>query len=141
LSDEQSLVREWSVSGLAALGEEAAPVLPALVPLLDDSSVSVRIEAAHLIARLDTGAARAKALRLLAAHLDSDAPWVAPRAARALELLGEISRPTITAMQSALRERGAGFQGTPKGPRPVHLSLEFSLRSALKALEKPTQTE
>lgn len=132
LGDEHSAVRCWAVTGLEALGDEAIGAMDALAPLLKDDAASVRIEAAHLIARLDDGDRLAAALDTLATELDSPNEWAAAQAARALELLGEKARPKIEPMRTALRERTTGFFLQPKGPRPASYGLEFSLLTALE---------
>jgi len=126
LADTDASVRYWAAVGLAALGDDTAP----LRPLLKDCAASVRIVAAEALIRQS---ADPVALDLLATELDSRNEWAATRAARALELLGEKARPKLEIMRDALKRRTSGFFGK-EGPDPANYGLEFSLTMALKAL-------
>lgn len=98
--------------------------------LLNDESVSVRIEAAELLATLTDSP---EALDLLATELESPNEWAACRAARALELLGDRASSQAESMQAAFNAR------VPKDPRKaktegINYGFEFSLRTALENL-------
>jgi uncharacterized sulfatase len=138
LADEHFAIRRWAVIGLAALGDEARSALSEMKPLLGDPAASVRIEAAHLIASLDDGDSCARALDVLVTELDSANTFAAAESARALELLGDKARPKLAEMRRALRERADGFEHKPKGPRPAHYGLEFSLLTALERFGETT---
>ncbi len=136
LTEENAAVRYWAVLGLASLGAKARAALPALRSLLADPAASVRIEAAHLLAKL--GDSETASLDLLAYELDSENDWTAARAARALELLGEKARPKLSRIDEVLKERTSGFFLKPTRSRPANYGLEFSLLSALEGLgEQP----
>ena len=133
LGNSHPYVRYWAVVGLAALpDDEVRPATGQVQNLLNDPSVSVRIEAASLSVRL---AGSPAALDVLVRELQNPNEWAASRAARALERLGEKSRPVINEMRAALEQRSAGFIGpTAKGTDPITHSFQFSLEAALNRL-------
>lgn len=121
LRDDQPIVRYWAVVGLAGLGDDARDALPRVIAAMQDSVPSVRIEAAWLVAELTKSE---EATAILANELDHPNQWVACRAARALELLGEAAHPHQETMQRVLQERGD----------QANYGLRFSLQTALEKL-------
>lgn len=125
LKDSDSAVRYWAAIGLRAQGPQAAKARDALVAALSDSSASVRIEAAGVLAAQGESS---EALRVLTAELSSPSPDAAVRAARALQLLGDKARPALPAMQAALEKAQQG-QGDPA------MYIRFALEPAAKGLQ------
>jgi len=124
LHDANSAVRYWSVVGLHALRAAARPALGDLRSAMKDPAASVRIEAAWAVAELEGSP---DALALLAGELQNPQPWVAMRAARALELLGAKARPQLDAIRRALGQ-------APK----FDYSFQMSLMSTLENLTGKT---
>ncbi|NIM47675.1 MAG: sulfatase-like hydrolase/transferase [Gemmatimonadales bacterium] len=106
LADEDAAVRYWGATGLAALGGDAAPAVPALRLRLQDESPAVRLAAAEVMCRLgyeDVG------LPVLAAGLEHDDITVQLHAAQVLLVIGEKARPIIQEMRAAI-QRSEGLQ-------------------------------
>ncbi len=117
LRDPNSSVRYWAAVGIHALKQKAGSALPDLKMAMEDSARSVRIEAAWAVADLEDSA---EAMSLLVSELDSANEWAACRAARALAMLGEKTRPYLAALRGALARA-----------RAVNYGFEFSLRTAI----------
>jgi len=137
-TDEHPVVRYWAAKGLTAYAGTADSTRDLLLAALDDAAPSVRIIAAEALAQLDDAERSPLALQRLVNELNHRNPWVACRAARALELLGERARPHLATMQQAMERRSAGFVDGKPGPDKVNYGLEFSLRTAVKKL-RPLQ--
>lgn len=129
LQDPDGAVRYWAAVGLRALGRPAAAAEQALERALDDSSPSVRVQAAAALANLGRTDG---ALRTLTAELRSEQGDVVLHAARALELMGEQARPAIAAMQASLESEAAKAE-------PLGMFIRFSLNAALKKLGTPAR--
>ena len=117
-------VRYWAVVTLLKSEKQALNALPQISKLLDDPSASVRIEVAPFVVTHGKAPDADRALDLLARELDSPNEWAACRAAHALELLGERSRPKMDAMRAALDAR----------KKNLNYGFEFALTSALEKL-------
>ena len=124
LADPDSAVRFWATTALMAMGEDAAPALPALRRLLDDKSASVRLAAAEAVCRLG---ASESALPVVAAALNSDSPAVRLQAAIVLAAIGGQARPVLPSVQTALS----------KEPRKGDYSMY--IRWALERVVRQTQ--
>jgi len=128
LGDADGGVRYWAAIGLRARGARAASARAAIAKALDDSSASVRIEAAAILASLgDSG----RPLGLLAAELRGKDANAALHAARALELLGEKAQPVAAAMREVLD----AVKKSPRAGDP-ELFIRFALEAALAKLDK-----
>ena len=127
LAHVDSGVRYWAAVGLHAQGQRAATARAAILKALADSSASVRIEAAAVLASLGDSD---RPLRLLVAELRSSDANAAVHAARTLELLGETARPVIAQMRETL-------SAVKKPARAGDLSLfiQFALQGALEKLD------
>jgi len=124
LDDPDPAVRYWSAVGLNALAREAAPAADALANALEDASAPVRIESATALCRLGQPAA---GLAALERDLLADDLRVVLRAARALELLGEIALPALATMENVLAT-ARKQSGDPA------MFVRFALEPAVKAL-------
>jgi hypothetical protein len=98
LRDDDPAVRWWGVTGLLALGADAAPARPALLTALDDSSPDVRITAAETLARLGVVD---RALPVLEAALQLDKVFIRLAALNAALRLGPAARPLLPAIHAA----------------------------------------
>jgi arylsulfatase A-like enzyme len=124
LQDADSAVRYWALVGLRAQGPRAAAARAAIAKALDDSSATVRIEAADVLTSLGDGR---RPLEVLLAELRGSDAYAAVHAARTLELLGERARPAAAAMRDMLdaaKRRGGDSD----------LYLQFALQAALEKL-------
>ena len=117
------LVRYWAVIGLRNVAELSAAGRETLRGLMDDDSPTVRVEAAAALARAgETG----RPLELLATELRDDNQERVLRAARQLELLGEVARPTVEVM----KEVHPQWMDMSRGS--LTLFINFSLDASLK---------
>lgn len=99
LSDPDPTVRYWAAVGLRVAGPDAAGAREALQKALDDESSPVRVEAAGiLVARWEDRAA----LDRLVGMLGTDDEDAVVHASRALQLLGEKTRPALPALREVL---------------------------------------
>ena len=99
LGDPDPTVRYWAAVGLRAAGPEVTSAKIALQKALSDNSLSVRVEAAGVLAaRLDDRAAIDRLVEILRSN-DENAQL---HAARTLQMLGEKGRPALGAMQEVL---------------------------------------
>lgn len=96
LTDANSIVRYWAAVGFSANKKAARDSRKELLPLLNDSSAAVRVEAAGAL--LATNDAKAAAEILVHEILDSDLN-AALHAARILELAGEPARPYLAELR------------------------------------------
>jgi uncharacterized sulfatase len=101
LKSENASLRYWGAIGLGALenGLTKSSVM-ALKKALEDSSPSVRIEAANALIR--NGKAE-PALPVLIGELDHQNLIVVTHAARTIELLGEVAKKALPAMKACLK--------------------------------------
>ena len=119
--------RYWAVIALRAGGHQNRGLL---VDYLDDISASVRIEVADWLAQEE--AHRKLALERLTSELAHEDWWVALRACRAIELLGEAARPALPSMKKLYAENR-----TRKGDGPFYLA--FSSGAFLDGLGEDTR--
>jgi hypothetical protein len=101
LKSENASIRYWGAIGLGALenGLTKSSIM-ALKKALEDSSPSVRIEAANALIR--NGKAE-PALPVLIGELDHQNLIVVTHAARTIELLGELAKKALPAMKACLK--------------------------------------
>jgi uncharacterized sulfatase len=101
LKSENASIRYWGAIGLGALenGLTKSSIM-ALKKALEDSSPSVRIEAANALIR--NGKAE-PALTVLIGELDHQNLIVVTHAARTIELLGELAKKALPAMKACLK--------------------------------------
>lgn len=127
LEHPMSMVRYWSVIGLygAALAGDGE-MRARLRERLADPSVSVRIEAAGLLATVGDPAA---SLTLLARELQHPQVEARLHAMRTLELLGETARPLTAAIEAARREALRNPDS-----HPCWMFVQFSAEAALERL-------
>ena len=127
LKSANPIERYWAILALRAGGYEHRDNL---VDYLEDISASVRIEAADWLAW--GGSGQKAALDRLVKELNHEDWWVALRACRAIELLGEKARGALPAMKKLYLENR-----TQKGDGPFYLA--FSAGAFLDGLGEKTQ--
>jgi N-sulfoglucosamine sulfohydrolase len=118
-------VRYWAASALFATGARGEKTAR---KALQDNAAVVRIEAAAALMKLSDAH---DALAVLKNELESEQPEVALHAARALELLGNKSRPVQAAMEKALKH---AQQNEPHSE--IFMFIRFSLEAALENLQR-----
>jgi len=101
LSDPDSGVRFWAVTGLLNNLPEAKPYTSEITKLLNDSSPTVQIAAAELLCGL--GAAK-DALPVLEIWITDERSWLALYAARTAQMIGKTSQPMKPAIQAAIEK-------------------------------------
>jgi HEAT repeat protein len=101
LESDEPAVRFWAATGLAALGQQAAPASTELIAALQDPAPNVRIAAAEALCKLDRVG---DALPVLIASLRHETPFIRLRAMNVLDDLGEMARPALPAMKAAKME-------------------------------------
>ncbi len=129
LGDEDSAVRFWAATGLAALGEDADAdeAIEPLQTALKDPCPNVRFAAAEALCRL--GRAEG-AIEVLAEGLKHDDPRTCLAAAIGLNAVGERARPAVAQIGSTIaRHQGAG---------DYPMFIRWSLQRALEIIERPT---
>ena len=125
LTDAHDGVRYWAAVGFRARSELAEEDRVALRSALMDQSAVVRIEAAAALAQ--NGEAKT-ALPTLVTALHDDSLEIALHAARALEMLGPVAKPTRGDMKDVLTKvRPAEDAGDT-----MAMFIRFSLEGALK---------
>jgi uncharacterized sulfatase len=131
LGHDDPSVRYWAAVGLAARGKAAEPARRALERALGDACVTVRIEAAGALARLEgDDKSREPALEILARSLADASLDVRLHAARTLQLLGPTARPVLPAIKAALADAAARENAAHQ-----NLYIRFALGAAVRALE------
>jgi arylsulfatase A-like enzyme len=100
LGDPSEPIRWWAAQGCAMLSAGSAPAEAALRRCLDDKSGAVQIAAAEALARL--GKTDGALPVLLRWAQQGASPPFAVQAANVLDRLGEVVRPELPALQSAL---------------------------------------
>jgi N-sulfoglucosamine sulfohydrolase len=113
LSDPDSGVRFWAVTGLLNNLAESQPHLTEIGQLLHDSSPTVQIAAAELLCMLGSPK---EALPVLEKWITDDRLWLALYAARTVQMIGEEAQPIKQAIQAAI-ERMAVDPGN-RNPHP-----------------------
>jgi HEAT repeat protein len=126
LSDPDDGIRYWAAVGLRARSNLTEADRGALRTALQDSSPTVRIEAAAALAAAGESDV---ALPVLRAGLQDRSTVVALHAARALELLGDLARPLRPDLLKALATAGA----QEKAGDDYAMFIRFALESALEA--------
>ena len=101
LSDTDSGVRFWAVTGLRNNLQEAKSYVTELTMLLNDSSPTVQIAAAEVLCGL--GASK-DALPVLEKWMNDERPWLALYAARTVQMIGKEAQPLKPAIQSAIEK-------------------------------------
>lgn len=101
LNSENASIRYWGAIGLGALenGLTKSSIM-ALKKALEDSSPSVRIEAANALVRAENSE---PALSRLIEELDHKNLIVVTHAARTIELLGDLAKKAAPAMEACLK--------------------------------------
>ena len=132
LGDKDPTVRYWAAVGIVGQGDGARSAKPALRKALDDDSPPVRAMAAQaLCAMQECG----QALTVLGDLLEDDRPYVALRAANAIDHLDEKAAPLLPRLRtyaaSTASLRGREFFG--KAPFP-----HWVLRHAIPQIEAAT---
>jgi uncharacterized sulfatase len=101
LKSENASIRYWGAIGLEALdGNLDTPQISALKIALEDSSPSVRIEAANALIRAGNPE---PALSRLIQELDHKNLIVVTHAARTIELLSDLAKKAVPAMEACLK--------------------------------------
>ena len=101
LKSENASIRYWGAIGLEALeGKLDTPQISALKIALEDSSPSVRIEAANALIRAGNPE---PALSRLIQELDHKNLIVVTHAARTIELLSDLAKKAVPAMEACLK--------------------------------------
>jgi N-sulfoglucosamine sulfohydrolase len=108
LENSDCAVRYWAVTGLEALGPEAAPATEALKKALEDASPNVRFAAAGVLCKLGSCS---EALPVLASGLRDPRQVVALHAARTLQGLGDKACPLARLME-AVRAQCTNLDGS-----------------------------
>lgn len=101
LSDPDSGVRFWAVTGLLNDLAEAKKFLPEISSLLADSSPTVQIAAAELLCKLGSPK---EALPVLKNWITDDRMWLALHAARTVQMIGIEAQPLKQAIQAAIEK-------------------------------------
>jgi N-sulfoglucosamine sulfohydrolase len=99
LSDPDSGVRFWAVTGLRNNLPEAKSWLEDIKKLLNDDSPTVQIAAAELLCGL--GASK-DALPVLEKWITDERPWLALFAARTVQMIGKEAQPMKQTIQAAI---------------------------------------
>ena len=101
LNSENASIRYWGTIGLGAIESKLPPTaISALKIALEDSSPSVRIEAANALVRAGNPE---PALSSLIQELDHKNLIVVTHAARTIELLGNLAKKAVPAMEACLK--------------------------------------
>ena len=101
LKSENATIRYWGATGLGAIESKLPPTaISALKMALEDSSPSVRIEAANALVRAGNSE---PALSILIQELDHKNLIVVTHAARTIELLGDLAKKAVPAMEACLK--------------------------------------
>ena len=101
LKSENDSIRYWGAIGLGAhMNQLTTPSISALKIALEDSSPSVRIEAANALVRAGKSEL---ALSRLIEELDHKNLIVVTHAARTIELLGDLAKKAGPAMEACLK--------------------------------------
>jgi N-sulfoglucosamine sulfohydrolase len=101
LSDPDSGVRFWAVTGLLNNLEGSKPHLTEISQLLNDSSPTVQIAAAELLCKLGSPK---EALPVLEKWIADDRMWLALYAARTVQMIGKEAQPIKQAIQAAIEK-------------------------------------
>ncbi|MEM9015945.1 MAG: sulfatase-like hydrolase/transferase [Verrucomicrobiota bacterium] len=123
--------RYWGVIAARHAFPDDKETLELLYDRMDDISAPVRIEMAQWMATV-SDEHRAEALRVLSRELEHPEWWVALRACRSIELLGEKARPLLPFMKRVYRT-------TRNGQGDGALFLAFSAGAYLDALGEKTE--
>ena len=101
LNSENASIRYWGTIGLGAIESKLPPTaISALKIALEDSSPSVRIEAANALVRAGNSE---PAISILIQELDHKNLIVVTHAARTIELLGDLAKKAVPAMEACLK--------------------------------------
>jgi len=101
LKSENATIRYWGATGLGAIESKLPPTaISDLKIALEDSSPSVRIEAANALVRAGNSE---PALSILIQELDHKNLIVVTHAARTIELLGDLAKKAVPAMEACLK--------------------------------------
>ncbi len=101
LKSENATIRYWGATGLGSIESKLPPTaISALKMALEDSSPSVRIEAANALVRAGNSE---PALSILIQELDHKNLIVVTHAARTIELLGDLAKKAVPAMEACLK--------------------------------------
>ena len=101
LKSENATIRYWGATGLGAIESKLPPTaISALKIALEDSSPSVRIEAANALVRAGNSE---PAISILIQELDHKNLIVVTHAARTIELLGNLAKKAVPAMEACLK--------------------------------------
>lgn len=129
LNDRDDTIRQLSAQGLLVLGKQAAGQVDQLSKLLrDDSSESVRFQAAFTLRHVDPEGTRS--VPELARALDDKSPEVRSAAARALGELGPKAMGAVAALVARLDDRGIRLEMESidnYGPREVRVDVAEAL--------------
>lgn len=90
LLDPDESTRRCAAETLGEYGPAAKGALPALVPLLDDSTRGVRLAIARVIWQIDSDSARVMPVILSELRAPLDADWMPERTVKAVKLLADI---------------------------------------------------
>jgi N-sulfoglucosamine sulfohydrolase len=101
LSDPDSGVRFWAVTGLLNNLEGSKPHLTEISQLLNDSSPTVQIAAAELLCKLGSPK---EALPVLEKWITDDRMWLALYAARTVQMIGKEAQPMKQSIQAAIEK-------------------------------------
>ena len=101
LKSENATIRYWGATGLGAIESKLPPTaISDLKIALEDSSPSVRIEAANALVRAGNSE---PAISILIQELDHKNLIVVTHAARTIELLGDLAKKAVPAMEACLK--------------------------------------
>ena len=101
LKSENATIRYWGATGLGAIESKLPPTaISDLKIALEDSSPSVRIEAANALVRAGNSE---PAISILIQELDHKNLIVVTHAARTIELLGNLAKKAVPAMEACLK--------------------------------------
>lgn len=101
LSDPDSGVRFWAVTGLINAVDEANAYEGEITPLLNDNSPTVQIAAAELLCKMGKPH---EALSILEKYITDDRLWLALYAARTVQMIGKEAQPLKPAIQAAIEK-------------------------------------
>lgn len=120
LRDSNSAIRYWAVTGILTQNQNSKSVKVALMPLLEDSCLDVRVTAAEALYRLGEKKLIMKALQ---SALDHEELMVRTRALNVLELMKDDARPLLSTIESIAANKAPNY-------------ADFDIRAAENILKK-----
>lgn len=119
LSDENPTVRYWGANGCLILKEKSKPALEALMKVLDDESIDVRIAAAEALCHLGESTT---AIPVFIEALNSENEMVRVHAMNSLEIIGgDVAKSAIPKVKEVIAGREGRAYDIRAGRRLVEI--------------------